>query len=223
MTDTSTTTENPIAKSILNVTLVIVETFITLVLRFDENLRKIVYPLAKDNVVVCVRSYVPHITLYATFSYHGVLLDSELRQEQQVDVTINAFTLQLFQAIFTHDVRSIDKLQMRGEALRVEQVKRFLLSIGVGQAIQNLAQTVKGKTQKNKNEDNDEKDKLAKILAYKNRIDEQQTQINTLTVEKTQLTVINDELKSKNKILMMSLGVSVLITIFCIIGIILKS
>ncbi len=191
-----------LAQSVLNVALVMVESFVTLLLRFDANLRQEAYPLATDNVVVCVRSYVPHVTFYATFTYNGVLFDSQLQPNQQVDVTINAFTWQLLGAIISNDAKSIDKLQMRGEPLRLEQVKRFLLGMGLGQIIKQLVQTVKGKAEK---PEPPKKDDL--IVDYKQRINEQQTQINTLTLSHTQLNAQTTELKSKNKILTIALGV----------------
>lgn len=191
-----------LAQSVLNVALVMVESFVTLLLRFDANLRQVAYPLATDNVVVCVRSYVPHVTFYATFTYNGVLFDSELTPNQHVDVTINAFTWQLLGAIISNDSKSIDKLQMRGEPLRLEQVRRFLLGMGLGQIVKHLVQTVKGKTEK---AEPPKKDDL--LVDYKQRITEQQTQINTLTLSHTQLSAENSELKSKNKTLMIGLGV----------------
>lgn len=210
--DPQTPKENIISQSVLSVILVMLESFITLVLRFDSNLRQIAYPLATDNVVVCVRTYVPHLTFYATFTYNGVLLDTQLRANQLVDVTINAFTWQIVSAIFTNDSKAVDKLQMRGEGLRVQQVKSFLQGIGIGQVVQHLLQTIKGKTEK---EEKPEKDDL--LLEYKHRISEQQTQINALTISQSQLATQAQELKSKNKILMIALGITVVALLGCVI------
>lgn len=214
------TLSQSVSQSVLSVILVMLESFITLVLRFDANLRQIVYPLAKDNVVVCVRTYVPHLTFYATFTYNGVLLDTQLRANQMVDVTINAFTWQLFSAIFTNDSKAVDKLQMRGEPLRVGQVKRFLQGIGLGQIVQHILQTVKGKTAKAPKMTEDEK-KL-KLTEYKERITEQQNQINALTISQSQLATQAQELQSKNKTLLVALGVTVVALIGCIIALVMR-
>ena len=64
-----------IAYTALNVVLVIIETLLTLLLRFDGNLRRAVYPLATTNTVLCIHSYVPNVTFYATFTINGILLD----------------------------------------------------------------------------------------------------------------------------------------------------
>ncbi len=212
--NTKTNFENTVTQTLLNVVLMMVESLFTLLLRFDADLRKIVYPLAKDNVVVCIRTYVPHITFYATFSYHGVLLDSQLQQNQQVDVTINTFTWQLAQVIMTHDVKVVDKLQMRGDANKVEQVKNFLLAVGLGQAVQNLLQLVKNKNKKTEEEQLEKKS----IDDYKQRINEQKTQIQALTIRQEQLNTALQEMQSKNKILKVSLAVTMVIAIICAMG-----
>lgn len=80
-----------IAYTALNVVLVIIETLLTLLLRFDGNLRRAVYPRT-TNTVLCIHSYVPNVTFYATFTINGILLDRQLQPSQQVDVTINGFT-----------------------------------------------------------------------------------------------------------------------------------
>lgn len=210
--------ENTISQSILSVILVMVESFITLVLRFDANLRQVVYPLAADNIVVCVRSYVPHLTFYATFSFNGVLLDPKLRPNQQVDATINAFTWQLFAAVFSNDSTAVDKLQIRGEPLRIEQVKNFLQSIGIGQVVQQLMRTVKGKAKESTQTTED--DKKSKLADYKNRITEQQNQINALTISQAQLATQVQELQSKNKTLMIALAVALVVVIGCVIALV---
>nr|WP_241878252.1 hypothetical protein [Psychrobacter sp. PraFG1]UNK04698.1 hypothetical protein MN210_10795 [Psychrobacter sp. PraFG1] len=50
--------QNSISNSLLNVVLVLAESAITLVLRFDPNLRKAVYPLAQKTLwCVCAAIY----------------------------------------------------------------------------------------------------------------------------------------------------------------------
>jgi hypothetical protein len=94
---TSTNAPSNIATTALNVVLVIIETLLTLLLRFDADLRKVVYPLATTNTVVRIHAYIPNVTFYVTFTVNGILLDSQLQPSQQVDVTINGFTWQIAQ------------------------------------------------------------------------------------------------------------------------------
>lgn len=203
---------NGFSQTALNVILVILETLLTLLLRFDAPLRQIMYPLAQDNTVLCIKSYVPYLTIYATFSVNGVLLDSRLMPNQKVDVTVNGFTWEIVQAIFSQKVSVIEKLQFRGEMDKVAQIKAFFLAIGVVKSVQEIIQKFTGKTEKTQ-----EKPKKS-TEEYKQKIETQKQQINELTVINAELQTALLELKSQNKILKISLGVAVVLFLICAIG-----
>lgn len=203
---------NGFSQTALNVILVILETLLTLLLRFDAPLRQIMYPLAQDNTVLCIKSYVPYLTIYATFSVNGVLLDSRLMPNQKVDVTVNGFTWEIVQAIFSQRVSVIEKLQFRGEIDKVAQIKAFFLAIGVVKSVQEIIQKFTGKTEKTQ-----EKPKKS-TEEYKQKIETQKQQINELTVINAELQTALLELKSQNKILKISLGVAVVLFLICAIG-----
>lgn len=203
---------NGFSQTALNVILVILETLLTLLLRFDAPLRQIMYPLAQDNTVLCIKSYVPYLTIYATFSVNGVLLDSRLMPNQKVDVTVNGFTWEIVQAIFSQRVSVIEKLQFRGEMDKVAQIKAFFLAIGVVKSVQEIIQKFTGKTEKTQ-----EKPKKS-TEEYKQKIETQKQQINELTVINAELQTALLELKSQNKILKISLGVAVVLFLICAIG-----
>lgn len=209
-------TPNALTQTAINVILVVVETLLTLLLRFDANLRQVAYPLAQDNTGVCIRSYVPNVTIYATFTVNGILLDSELHPNQQVDVTINGFTWQIAQAIFTNKVTTIEQLQLRGELHKVALVKNFLLAVGVGQVVQNLLNASKGDKDEAKAQD------IAKPKTtdadYKARIAEQQGVINQLTIEQTEHQTKVLELQSKNKFLTICVAVLAVLMLICLAG-----
>lgn len=203
---------NGFSQTALNVILVILETLLTLLLRFDAPLRQIMYPLAQDNTVLCIKSYVPYLTIYATFSVNGVLLDSRLMPNQKVDVTVNGFTWEIVQAIFSQKVSVIEKLQFRGEIDKVAQIKAFFLAIGVVKSVQEIIQKFTGKAEKTQ-----EKPKKS-TEEYKQKIETQKQQINELTVINAELQTALLELKSQNKILKISLGVAVVLFLICAIG-----
>lgn len=215
-TDNNTLPQNTLSQTALNVILVMIETLLTLLLRFDGQLRQLAYPLAQTNTVVCLRSYVPHVTFYATFTVNGILLDSELQPSQQVDVTINGFTWQIAQAVFLHNPTVVGQLQLRGERDKVEQVNAFLLGIGVTQSLQNIKQSVLG----DKSDKDDETDKKPKTTPqqYRDRIAEQQTQINQLTIAQVEFDTHLAQLKSQNKLLKIVLAVVIVLCVICAIG-----
>ena len=138
--------QNSISNSLLNIVLVFAESAITLVLRFDANLRKAVYPLAQKSTVVCVRSYLPHTQFYATFTNKGILLDSELpHSATEPDVVINAYSHQLINSLVSNDVTQINKITMRGGTETVTEVRNFLSQLGVASLFQGLLKQLKGK------------------------------------------------------------------------------
>lgn len=205
-----------LSHSLLNIILVFVESAMTLLLRLDSELRKAAYPLAKQNTVVCLRLYLPHVEIFATFSSKGVLLDAALPIDRtEPDVIINAYSIQVFNAMTTHDVETTEKLQIRGEVTQVQLVKQFIMQMGLGGVIQSLIKKVKsnGKTKPTDIE------KQQKADNYKVRIAEQQTQINTLTVKNRELETTAKELQSKQKILTISTIVMTIIAVIAIIAV----
>lgn len=206
--------QNSISNSLLNVVLVFAESAITLVLRFDANLRKAVYPLAQKNTVVCVRSYLPHTQFYATFTNKGILLDSELpHSATEPDVVINAYSHQLINSLVSNDVTQINKITMRGGTETVNEVRNFLSQLGVASLFQGIIKTVKGKG-KEKAEEAKEENKPD----YKARIEEQQQQLNALSMRNRELEISLKEAHSKQKTTMIALIVASLIAIAAVIG-----
>lgn len=184
-----------LSHSFLNIVLVFIESALTLLLRLDPELRKAAYPLAKEGIVVCLRLYLPHIEVYATFSFKGVLLDAKLPVDRsEPDVIINAYSIQVLNAITTHDTQTTDKLQMRGDSAQVQLVKQFIIQLGFGSLIQSIIRKIKG--DKSKPYPNDA-EMEAENNNYKLRISEQQTQINTLTIKNRELETTVKELQSK--------------------------
>ena len=202
-----------LSHSLVNIILVFIESALTLLLRLDPELRKAAYPLAKQGTVVCLRLYLPHTQIFATFSYKGILLDANLPADrQEPDIIINAYSIELIKAVATHNSHVVDKLQMRGESSQVQLVRAFITQIGLGGLIQGVIKRFKGADNKHNSTQSDEKDNN-----YKLRITEQQTQINTLTIKNRELEMTVKELHSKQKALLIA---AVIATVFALIAII---
>lgn len=209
-----------LSHSLLNIILVFIESALTLLLRLDPALRKAAYPLAKKSTVVCLRLYLPHTEVYATFSYKGVLLDAALPSGRtEPDVIINAYSLQVLNVLTSHSETQLNKLQMRGDVVQVDLVKSFLLQLGLGSLVQSLLKKFKGS---HKDTSADAEAREQKKNDYKIRIAEQQTQINTLTMKNRELETTVNELNSKHKTLLISTIVAVVIAIAAVIAWIMK-
>ena len=209
-----------LSHSFLNIILVFIESALTLLLRLDPELRKAAYPLAKQGTVVALRLYLPHVEVFATFSTKGVLLDAQLPiGRSEPDVVINAYSIQVINAITTHDSETTEKLQMRGESIQVQLVKQFIMQLGLGSLIQGLIKKIKGGKTKTKPTEADLEEKKNN---YKLRIKEQQTQINTLTIKNRELETTLRELQSKQKTLMTVTVVALVIMIGSVIALLMN-
>lgn len=210
---TSTNAPSNIATTALNVVLVIIETLLTLLLRFDADLRKTVYPLATTNTVVRIHAYVPSVTFYMTFTVNGILLDSQLQHSQQVDVTINGFTWQIAQNLFTNQPKAIEQLQIRGEAQKMAEVKAFLHQIGINQLLQVITKAVKGNKDKQKT-----KKPIKTDADYKQQVETLNSQVNAANLQKTALEAQIVELKSKNQWMKRAAIAFFVLFVICAIG-----
>ena len=209
-----------LSHSLLNIILVFIESALTLLLRLDPELRKAAYPLAKQSTVVALRLYLPHVEVFATFSTKGVLLDAQLPVgRSEPDVVINAYSIQVINAITTHDRETTEKLQMRGESVQVQLVKQFIMQLGLGSLIQGLIRKIKGGKGKTKPSDAEMAEKKDH---YKERIKEQQTQINTLTIKNRELETTVKELQSKQKTFMIVTVVALVVAVVSIIALLMN-
>ncbi|MGG1354935.1 hypothetical protein ABE212_09125 [Psychrobacter pacificensis] len=209
-----------LSHSLLNIILVFIESALTLLLRLDPELRKAAYPLAKQGTVVALRLYLPHVEVFATFSTKGVLLDAELPVgRSEPDVVINAYSIQVINAITTHDRETTEKLQMRGESVQVQLVKQFIMQLGLGSLIQGLIRKIKGGKGKTKPSDAEMAEKKDH---YKERIKEQQAQINTLTIKNRELETTVKELQSKQKTFMIVTMVALVVMIGSVIALLMS-
>lgn len=203
------------SNSLLTAFVVILESILTLILRFDSKLRQTTYPLANKETLVCVRSYVPHEEVYIRFTIKGVLIDTHIPHDKtKADVIINAYSFQLFLALLSNDIKTIDKLQIRGESEQVVWVKDFLVQLGVN----NLVQSFKTKFMGGKKEDDKQAKPKKTSEEYQTKIQTLHSELDTINIENKKLTTQLKEQQSKQKILMV---IAAITSILAIIGFIL--
>lgn len=206
-----------LSRSVLNVVLVLIESILTLILRFDANLRRAVYPLAKTDTLVCIRTYLPHSEIYATFGYKGILLDSNPPTHKAPDVIINAYSFQLINAIIMHNADHINDLQMRGNDQKIALIKAFLLQIGVARIFNTLINKIKGQKSTTATPQEKQRQKDDKLETLKNELSQKTNEIQSLTTENRKLATQVGELQSRQKSTQIALIVVGLIAIASII------
>lgn len=201
---------SPLSRSLLNILLVLIESVLALVLRFDAKLRRAVYPLVKLETLVCIRTYLPHTQVYATFSYKGILLDDKAPLGHEPDVVINAYTHDIFGAILGQSDEQIDKLQMRGRNEDIRLIKAFLRQIGVGGVIQ----TIINKFKKDNKAATPPENKLHKL---NKQLDEKTRQVQHLQSENKRLSTQLAEMQGKQKTLTIVTVVALIVAIIAIV------
>lgn len=204
-----------VSHGFLSVLLVFLESAMTLMLRFNPKLRQLAYPLVQKEVVVCIRTYLPHTQLFATFSQHGVLLDTELpAHKETADITMNAYSFHLMSVLSNHNVDAVEKLQLRGKAEQVTQLKEFLVQLGVGGVIDQLLRKIK-KTPENKPTP---EEKAEKLSALKTKLTEQSIKIDELNTQIARLTTQLGEARTKQKSTFTGFIIASLITIAALVS-----
>lgn len=200
-----------IPTSLLTALLVVVESALSLILRFDAKLRQTAYPLAQSETLVCIRSYVPHEEVYVTFTFKGVLIDTQLASDKKPDVVINAYSFQILTSLFSNKQATIDKLQFRGDATKVAQVKAFLLQLSVASLVEMIKDKTSAKTHKNNNKhqdnqnsestnQNNNNEKNHTNSDNKNKIQQLYQQLDSVTIENKKLSTQVKELQNKQKL-----------------------
>ncbi len=191
---------NSASNSFKTAFLVIVESFLTLILRFDGQLRKRAYPLATDGSLIAIRSYLPHDEIYLTFNFKGLLLDAEMPpNKERADVVVNAHSFEIIKAILSNNKKNVDKLQILGDEEQVDLFKDFLYQLSINTFIENTIKQFTNKPTKNKDksEEGEEKEKQQTNEDYQIKYRELNAEYYLLKNENKRLDTHRAELESQ--------------------------
>lgn len=172
--------------------LVIIESALSVALRLDKGLRQKVYPLVHANMRWSIRTYLPHVIVYVSFTPNGILLDSTPPDDEgEPDVIISGSLMAVVRSALLSDSRIISKLQFRGESEDISVSREFLANLG----LQHVASNMFGRLRQIDKSENDSQEKL--LVNYKSQIDEQQNTIDTLS---TQLNTATQNITKQKRI-----------------------
>lgn len=213
----ATPTQQTFFGSLLDIVLMLVEALLSLVLRFDSELRRHAYPLASNEVVVQIRTYLPHSEFYATFSYKGILLD-RVAPTKTPDIVINTYTHQLAGILMGQDAEQLETLQIRGNSEQVALLKTFLSHLGLSHLLEMAIQKIRPRPlsdaeKQAKAQKRD--DKIAKLTA---KLNEQTLLAERLTAENRQLGTELRQVKGTQKSTFIALIVMTVIAVVAVIA-----
>lgn len=118
----------PFFRSII---LIILETFITFVLKHDRMVRTHARPFIKQHISVQFNTFLPSDIFFITFTNKGVLFDHAEPQHPKPKMMIYAATFDLVKVLLTGSEKSLERLRLLGEEDLHEEFLMFLRSISL--------------------------------------------------------------------------------------------
>lgn len=188
--------QDSINHSLLTVFLVVIESLLTLLLRFDSQLRKCAYPLVTEGSLIAIRSYLPHNEIYLTFTLKGLLFDSKMPENKdRPDIIVNAHSFEIINAVISDKQKAVNKLQFRGEEKQVQLFKEFLYNLSINNLTSNIIQGLSSR----KSGDKDSKSEKEPEIDYHEKYNELKKEYNLLKIDNKKLTTQVVESKSRKQ------------------------
>ena len=189
------------SQRVLDFFLVVAESMLTLILRFDAQLRQAAYPLAQAQVVVEINTYLPNERIYLSFSTKGILLDADLPiQKDQADIMVNAYSFQVILAILSDKEAKIDALQCLGDEQKVQWLKHFLQTLSVSHLLAQLLALFDKNKKETPSQEEQEANKQQKITDYQEKIAKLEQSNDQLMTDNGRLVAQLAELKSRQNV-----------------------
>lgn len=213
----SQTTKPTLLNSLLDIALVVIEALLSLILRFDAPLRRLAYPLACQEKIVHIRTYLPHSDIYATFSYKGILLDSHLPYGKTPDLTINAYCHELAMIALGNNDKA-QTLQIRGKDEDVLALRAFLTQFSLNSILDNTLGKLKKKPLSDAEKQAKAQKRDDKIIKLTAQLDEQTLLAERLTAENRKLGTELRQVKGTQKSTFIALMVMTVIAFVSIVA-----
>ena len=175
MSDTQQRHKHP--HLLLNIVIIVLETFFSFILTHDATLRLQAKKLIDEKVTIRINSYIPFFDFYVQFTEKGILFDMKAL-DRKVDLEINSTLIDLIKIFVFNNQRSIYNMRILGDARLQEDVMDLIPHLTLTSIFANWKQWFNAF-------DNDaeaiaSQQRIAPLL---DKIDQQRSEINTLLVE----------------------------------------
>ena len=178
MSDTQQRHKHP--HLLLNIVIIVLETFFSFILTHDATLRLQAKKLIDEKVTIRINSYIPFFDFYVQFTEKGILFDMKAL-DRKVDLEINSTLIDLIKIFVFNNQRSIYNMRILGDARLQEDVMDLIPHLTLTSIFANWKQWF--------NAFNNDAEAIAsqqRIAPLLDKIDQQRSQINTLLVEAKQ-------------------------------------
>ena len=175
MSDTQQRHKHP--HLLLNIVIIVLETFFSFILTHDATLRLQAKKLIDEKVTIRINSYIPFFDFYVQFTEKGILFDMKAL-DRKVDLEINSTLIDLIKIFVFNNQRSIYNMRILGDARLQEDVMDLIPHLTLTSIFANWKQWF--------NAFNNDAEAIAsqqRIAPLLDKIDQQRSEINTLLVE----------------------------------------
>lgn len=175
MSDTQQRHKHP--HLLLNIVIIVLETFFSFILTHDATLRLQAKKLIDQKITIRINSYIPFFDFYVQFTEKGILFDMKAL-DRKVDLEINSTLIDLIKIFVFNNQRSIYNMRILGDATLQEELMDLIPHLTLTNILANWKQWF--------NAFDSDAEAIAsqqRIAPLLDKIDQQRSEINTLLVE----------------------------------------
>ncbi|EJB8494589.1 hypothetical protein VXG46_000294 [Acinetobacter baumannii] len=168
MSETQQRQKHP--RLLLNIVLIILETFFSFILTHDGVLRLQAKKFIANKITIRINSYLPFFDFYVQFTEKGLLFDIH-SYDRRIDLEINSTLVDLIKIFVFSNHRSLNNMRIDGDAETKKELIDLISHLTLPKLLADWKQWF--------NAPDDE----AEALASRKKIDQQRSEINSLHVE----------------------------------------
>lgn len=186
---------------LLNIAIIVLETFFSFILTHDAALRLQAKKLIDRKATIRINSYIPFFDFYIQFTEKGILFDMKAL-DRKIDLEINSTLIDLIKIFVFSNERSIYNMRILGEATLTEEFMDLVPHLTLSSILANWKQWF--------NAFNDDAEAVAsqqRIAPLLDKIDQQRSEINTLLVEAKQYQNRIHRLQKRQRLINISFAV----------------
>lgn len=128
------------ASVIQSITLIVLEAFLTFLLKSDRQSKRLAQNLIHQQALVEVRTTFPSTVVFVTFTSRGVLLDAK-QPERHIDAVITATFKDMIYGFFTAPVSSLRRIKIDGPIELIDELRVLMSSFNLQQIINHWVQS----------------------------------------------------------------------------------
>lgn len=174
MSETQQRQKHP--RLLLNIVLIILETFFSFILTHDGVLRLQAKKFISNKTTIRINSYLPFFNFYVQFTEKGLLFDIH-SHDRRIDLEINSTLIDLIKIFAFSNQRSLNNMRIDGDAETKKELIDLISHLTLPKLLADWKQWFNT---------SDEAEALAshkRIAPLLEKIDQQRSEINSLQVE----------------------------------------